>query len=72
MAETHVLQIFIEVLMTKNRCILIDEPEISMHIDWQHDLVNNLRHLNPSSQYILATHSPEIMANINDEKIFQL
>ena len=52
--------------------ILIDEPELSMHIDWQHDLIESLSRLNGQAQFILATHSPEIMAELDDSKIFRL
>ncbi|MBY3130236.1 AAA family ATPase [Rhizobium laguerreae] len=41
---------------------LADEPELSLHIDWQRKLVANLKHLNPYAQIIFATHSPDIVA----------
>jgi predicted ATP-binding protein involved in virulence len=41
---------------------LADEPELSLHIDWQRKLVSNLKHLNPYAQIIFATHSPDIVA----------
>lgn len=40
---------------------LADEPELSLHIDWQEKLVPSLRKINPSSQIIFATHSPDIV-----------
>jgi predicted ATP-binding protein involved in virulence len=43
-----------------------------MHIDWQRQLAAVMRQLNPNAQLILAIHSPEIMANIDDEKVFRL
>jgi len=51
---------------------MIDEPELSLHVDWQRRLVENMTLLNPSAQYIFATHSPEIMADVDDSKIFRL
>lgn len=49
-------------LQRKEESILImDEPEISMHIDWQRELLNNLKKLNPNCQIILATHSPGVV-----------
>ena len=49
-------------LQRKEESILImDEPEISMHIDWQRELLNNLKKLNPNCQIILATHSPGVI-----------
>lgn len=38
-----------------------DEPEISMHIDWQRALIRTVREINPSAQLIIATHSPSII-----------
>ncbi|WP_455626416.1 AAA family ATPase [Parabacteroides sp.] len=38
-----------------------DEPEISMHIDWQRALIRVAREINPFGQLIIATHSPSII-----------
>jgi len=70
--EKHVLRIFIETLLAEENTILIDEPELSMHVDWQKELIATMRQLNPSSQIVLATHSPEIMADVSDDTIFRL
>jgi predicted ATP-binding protein involved in virulence len=58
--------------MAQANTILIDEPEISMHIDWQRSLVQSMTRLNPQAQIILATHSPEVMADVKEEHIFRL
>lgn len=70
--EKHLMRILVETLLARENTILIDEPELSMHVDWQHDLVSNMRLLNPDAQLILATHSPEVMAEIPDNKIIAL
>lgn len=70
--EKHLLRILIEALRAGESTAMIDEPEISLHIDWQRQLVEAMRHLNPQAQFILATHSPEIMADLDDDKIFRL
>lgn len=70
--EKHFLRILVEVLHAEDNTLLIDEPEISMHIDWQKELISAMRIVNPNSQLIIATHSPEIMADIDDDKIFRL
>lgn len=41
--------------------MLMDEPEISLHIDWQKKLVGLVRDLNPNAQIILTTHSPAVI-----------
>lgn len=38
-----------------------DEPEISLHIDWQRMLIRTIRELNPNGQLIISTHSPSII-----------
>lgn len=40
---------------------IVDEPELSLHIDWQEKFVEAVRTANPSAQLILATHSPAII-----------
>jgi predicted ATPase len=50
--------------------LLMDEPEISLDIDWQYRLINTLRALNPSCQLIIATHSPAIFGDGWSDKLF--
>jgi predicted ATPase len=70
--EKQAMLIFIDTLLAADSSLFIDEPEISLHVDWQRRLVSDMRLLNSNAQFILATHSPEIMAEIPDEKIFRL
>ena len=41
--------------------ILIDEPELSLHIDWQTKLVSKLTRALPECNFLIATHSPSII-----------
>lgn len=70
--EKHLLRILVETLLAEQSSIMIDEPEISMHIDWQKELIKLMKILNPSAQIIVTTHSPEIMADVSDSSIFKL
>ena len=46
----------------KEECIVLwDEPELSMHVDWQRVLIKVMREINPNMQLILTTHSPFIL-----------
>ena len=45
---------------TANHLFIADEPELSLHIDWQRKILGELLKLNPNAQIIVATHSPEI------------
>ena len=43
-------------------CIFfMDEPDLSMHIDWKEKLVRELHQLNPNMQMILCTHAPSVI-----------
>jgi ABC-type lipoprotein export system ATPase subunit len=70
--EKQLLRILVEALSAGGNPIIIDEPELSMHIDWQQVLIESIQTIDERSQIITATHSPEIMAEIPDEKIFRL
>lgn len=52
---------------TKSPIFVIDEPELSLHITWQEIFVDSLIAANPNTQYILATHSPSIIAKVERE-----
>lgn len=39
---------------------LADEPELSLHIDWQRKILPAIKKLNQNAQIIAATHSPEV------------
>lgn len=70
--EKQLLFIALYALTAGNHCLIIDEPELSMHVEWQKKLVATLRTLNPKVQLIMATHSPEIMADLPDNQIFRI
>ena len=63
--EKQLLIILLTVLLEREKefILLMDEPEISMHISWQYDLIDMILHLNPNVQIILTTHSPMIFSN---------
>jgi len=46
-----------------NALILIDEPEISLHVSWQKDFVNDLLSISDVKHisFLLATHSPQVV-----------
>lgn len=47
--------------LTGSGVFIVDEPELSLHIDWQEKFVDAIREANPNVQMILATHSPAII-----------
>lgn len=65
--EQHELVLFYQLLFNTepNSLLLIDEPEISLHISWQNEFISDLSEvikLNNLSA-IIATHSPDIINN---------
>ena len=48
-----------------NSLILIDEPELSLHIYWQQRFLQDLDEITKLSQFdvLIATHSPQIIQN---------
>lgn len=46
----------------RQRIYIVDEPEVSLHITWQERFVDALLEACPDGQFILATHSPSIIA----------
>jgi predicted ATPase len=61
--EKHMVLILLTALVEDNQhCVLfMDEPEASLHIEWQQKLIANIRKLNPNAQIILTTHSPAVI-----------
>ena len=61
--EKQILVIMLTALVENGEhCALImDEPEASLHIEWQKQLIGLIRELNPNAQIILSTHSPAVI-----------
>lgn len=43
--------------------LFMDEPEASLHFEWQKRLIDMVLQLNPNVQIILTTHSPAVVMN---------
>ena len=72
--EKQILVILLTVLVQDNKpsILFMDEPEISLHLDWQRKLIQYIRELNPNVQIILATHSPGIIMDGWMDKVFEM
>lgn len=68
--EKQLLIILLTVLLEDGQeyVLMMDEPEISLHISWQYELLNWILELNPNVQLILTTHSPSIFSDGWGEK----
>ena len=63
--EKQMLAILLTVLIEDNQhyVLFMDEPEVSLHVDWQQKLIDMILDLNPNVQIILTTHSPAVIMN---------
>ena len=63
--EKQMLVILLTVLVEDRQPYVLfkDEPEISLHVEWQQKLITLIRQLNPNVQIILTTHSPAMIMN---------
>lgn len=61
--EKQMLVILLTVLVREgtHSVLFMDEPEASLHIEWQQKLIGMIRSLNPDMQLILSTHSPAVI-----------
>ena len=63
--EKQILAILLTVLVEDNLpyVLFMDEPEVSLHIEWQKRIIDLCLELNPNVQIILTTHSPAVVMN---------
>ena len=63
--EKQMLVILLTVLVEDDQpyVLFMDEPEVSLHIEWQKRLIDLIMELNPNVQIILTTHSPAVVMN---------
>jgi predicted ATP-binding protein involved in virulence len=48
----------------RNSIILIDEPEIALHPAWQQKIMQIYGQIGKNNQFIVATHSPQILSSV--------
>lgn len=68
--EQHQLVLFFELLfeLKSNALILIDEPELSLHVAWQKKFIQDLQRIIALNEFdvLLATHSPQLIGRWSD------
>jgi len=52
--------------------VLIDEIELHLHPQWQRQIIPSLLHTFPNIQFIITTHSPQVLSNVEKEEVFIL
>ena len=53
----------------RDAVIFIDEPELSLHVDWQRQLFGILQNQQSQNQFVIATHSPFIYSKFPSKEI---
>jgi len=68
--EQHQIVLFYELIFktSDNSFFLIDEPEISLHVDWQRQFLSDISKIAQLGKhsFLIATHSPQIIGNRRD------
>lgn len=70
--QNELVLFYILLFKTKNNSlILIDEPEVSLHISWQNSFIEDLKEITKLNNLdiLIATHSPDIISNNWDLKV---
>ena len=69
--EKQILLLLFTLFLMEDRStvLLLDEPEISLHIEWQDRLIQLMLDLNPNCQIIMTSHSPNIFADGWEDKL---
>lgn len=65
--EQHELVLFFDLIFgqSEGRLILIDEPEISLHIAWQKRFIPDIKRIIALSpmDVVISTHSPQLISH---------
>ncbi len=52
--------------------VLIDEIELHLHPSWQQRILGDLRRTFPNAQFIVSTHSPQVLTTVEPQHIVEL
>jgi predicted ATP-binding protein involved in virulence len=50
--------------------VLIDELDLHMHTSWQRKVMNVLKRTFPNIQFIITTHSPQILGELDEDFLY--
>lgn len=66
---TFIAHFIFKVLPAEQPIFIVDEPEMSLHLVWQKNWISSIEELDNNIQLIIATHSPEIVADYRNNMI---
>jgi predicted ATP-binding protein involved in virulence len=52
--------------------ILLDEIELHLHPKWQRQIISSLTTTFPNCQFIITTHSPQVLSHVKPDSIYLL
>ena len=58
--------------LSSEAIVLIDEVELHLHPSWQQRILNDLRRTFPNAQFIVSTHSPQVLTTVEPRHIIEL
>ncbi|HCM9320999.1 TPA: AAA family ATPase [Enterobacter roggenkampii] len=72
--EKNILILLILAFLSQgeNKVFILDEPDLTLHIEWQKKIISKLQELAPKSQFIIATHSPALFMNDIDFDVINM
>ncbi len=70
--QVYGLVVALMILNPSNSIILIDEPELALHPAWQQVIMSIYAKIGQNNQFIIATHSPQIIATTSFNNLILL
>lgn len=65
--EKNLLSFLVYAMSMPGGVMFIDEPELTLHHDWQSSLLPILKEIAPATQFVVATHSPAVYSSFPDK-----
>jgi predicted ATP-binding protein involved in virulence len=64
--------IWLKYIVENDSIVLMDEVDIALHPKWQYELINDLSKWSENTEFVLATHSPQILSSTYYKNIIKL
>ena len=66
------IYIWLKYIVENNSIVLMDEVDIALHPKWQYELIKDLTKWSENTEFLLATHSPQILSSTYYKNIIKL
>ena len=61
-----------DAILAGHGVVLIDEIELHLHPKWQREVISKLETTFPNCQFIVTTHSPQVLSHAHEENVWIL